>query len=264
MIKQQYGQASRWDLANGYSSGNDMGIFNNKDEPGVPDWNPRPAFFYMYYFQKYFGDHMLKSTVTGSSNVICYASSFSSGEIGVVIINKGISAQVVKIDIPGFGFGTRYYYYSLTGGTDNGNFSQKVYVNGNGPDNLTGGPIGNLTLLKAWSDEIKRPVTIYSPGYSIQYVLIDNGTNIIDGINDNSVQKPGIWPNPAKDFVFVSSPDIIERIDLLSSNGTILQTIKPQSAAEPCRLELNVPSGIYFIITTTKGKIAVEKVMVLE
>ena len=37
LIKQQYGQASRWDLANGYSNGDDQGILNNRDEPGVPN-----------------------------------------------------------------------------------------------------------------------------------------------------------------------------------------------------------------------------------
>jgi hypothetical protein len=221
LIKQQYGQAARWDLANGYSNGDDHGIFNNKDETGVPNWNPRPAFFYMYYFQKYFGDHLLRSTVTGNQNIVCYASSFSSGEIGLVIINKGTTAGVVKIDIPDFGYGDRYYCYSLAGGTDNGSFSQKVYVNDKAPDNITGGPINSLVLIKAWSDIIDRPVTLYSPGYSVQYVLIDNGTNVIDNISDNEVIKPVIYPNPARDMITISSPFIVDRIEVISLNGTL-------------------------------------------
>jgi hypothetical protein len=89
LIKQQYGQSSRWNLANGYSSGNNQGMFNNKDETCIPDWNPRPAFFYMYYFQKYFGDHLIRSTVSGDPDIIAYASAFTSGEIGIVVINNG-------------------------------------------------------------------------------------------------------------------------------------------------------------------------------
>ena len=51
IIKNGYGEASRWDFANGYDNGNDMGMFNNGDEPGAPLWNPRPAFYYMYFFR---------------------------------------------------------------------------------------------------------------------------------------------------------------------------------------------------------------------
>jgi len=54
MIKNKYGMACRWDLANGYENGNDHGLFNKGDEPGVPKWNPRPAYYYLYYFQKIF------------------------------------------------------------------------------------------------------------------------------------------------------------------------------------------------------------------
>lgn len=57
LIKNQYALACRWDLANGWENGNDHGMFNIGDEPDVPKWNPRPVFFYMYYFQQTFGDH---------------------------------------------------------------------------------------------------------------------------------------------------------------------------------------------------------------
>ena len=88
-LKNNYGETSRWDLANGWSNGNDHGLFNIGDEPGVAIWNPRPAFYYMYYFQKMIGDRLLTSTVIGSSDVLAYASSFSSGEKGVILVNKG-------------------------------------------------------------------------------------------------------------------------------------------------------------------------------
>src|SRR6185312_13240074 len=40
IIKNQFGEASRWDLANGWDNGDDQGLFNNGDEPGAPKWNP--------------------------------------------------------------------------------------------------------------------------------------------------------------------------------------------------------------------------------
>lgn len=264
LIKQEYGQASRWDLANGYSGGNDHGLFNNKDEPGVPDWNPRPAFFYMYYFQKYFGNHLLKSTVTGNQSIVCYASSFSSGEIGVVIINKGTTGEVIKFDIPGFGYGNRFYMHTLRGGTDNGSFSQKVYVNNQPPDNLTGGPINDLSYLKAWSDVIKRPVTIYSPAYSVQYVLIDNGTNVIDNVSENETIKPIIYPNPATRGITVTSPLFIDKIEIIGLNGTIIETVFPEKTDNLVPLDLSIPNGIYLIKVYNGSRSSVEKLVVMK
>src|SRR5699024_10802243 len=56
LIKYEYGMAARWNIANGWDNGNDHGMFNKGDAPGgVPEWNPRPDFYHMYYFQKFFG-----------------------------------------------------------------------------------------------------------------------------------------------------------------------------------------------------------------
>src|SRR5581483_6956919 len=97
LIKDKYGEASRWDLANAWDNGDDQGTFSAGDEPGVAKWTPRPSFFHMYYFQKYFGDQMISSTVSGSADVVGYASTFSSGQAGIVIVNKGTTTQTVQV-----------------------------------------------------------------------------------------------------------------------------------------------------------------------
>ena len=170
-LQNKYGMTGRWDLANGWSNGNDMGLFNIGDEPGAVKWNARPAFYYMYYFQKMLGDRMLKSTVSGSSDVLSFASSFSSGEKGVIIINKGTTAQNVNITSNATA-GNRFYFYILTGGTDNGDFSRKVFVNGKGPDGISGGP-SSYTTLNAYSAETKNGIKVALPARSVVYVVID-------------------------------------------------------------------------------------------
>jgi hypothetical protein len=170
-LQNKYGMTGRWDLANGWSNGNDMGLFNIGDEPGAVKWNARPAFYYMYYFQKILGDRMLKSTVSGSSDVLSFASSFSSGEKGVIIINKGTTAQNVNITSNATA-GNRFYFYILTGGTDNGDFSRKVFVNGKGPDGISGGP-SSYTTLNAYSAETKNGIKVALPARSVVYVVID-------------------------------------------------------------------------------------------
>lgn len=170
-LQNKYGMTARWDLANGWSDGNDMGLFNIGDEPAVVKWNARPAFYYMYYFQKMIGDRSLKSTVSGSSDVLSFASSFSSGEKGVILVNKGTAAQNVSITSNATA-GKRFYYYRLTGGTDNGEFSRKVFVNGKGPDIISGGPSSYATL-KAYSSETKNGIKMALLPRSVVYLVID-------------------------------------------------------------------------------------------
>lgn len=173
IIKNNFGEASRWDIANGYDNGDDQGMFNNGSEPGAPLWNPRPSFFYLYYFQKFFGDRMVYDTLKGSNtDITTYSSTFSSGQAGTVLINSGTLNHVVAIDFQHYPAGAKYYWYILTGGTDNGNFSGQVYVNGTGPSTATGGPL-NYSSLKAYSAPLTGTIKIKLPPLSVVYLVAD-------------------------------------------------------------------------------------------
>jgi hypothetical protein len=173
IIKNLFGEASRWDLANGWANGDDQGMFNEGDEPGVPQWNPRPAFYYMYYYQKFFGDRMVTDTlVTTNSDLTTYSSTFTSGQAGTVIVNSSLNNHIVAINFQHFPAGTQYYWYSLTGGTDNGNFSGQVLVNGTSPTNATGGPL-NYATLKAWSAPLTGTIKMTVPGRSVIYLVAE-------------------------------------------------------------------------------------------
>lgn len=201
LIKNKYGQASRWDLANGWDNGNDHGTFSQGGEPGVPAWTPRPSFYHMYYFRKYFGDQMVSSSVAGNNDIISYASTFSSGQVGTVIVNKGTSTQLVKLNFQNFYPGNRYYWYTLTGDADNGEFSRKVLINGSGPAGVAGGPAGYVDL-KANSSLCENDVRLSIPPRSATFVLIDKSsvTAVVDiDPEDKLVQ---VFPNPSNDGNF--------------------------------------------------------------
>lgn len=172
-VKNKYGLTARWDLANGWSNGNDHGLFNIGDEPNVTKWNPRPAFYYMYYFQKTMGDRMLGVSQTGGANILSYASSFTSGEKAVILVNKGTDTQTALVKLDNAKPGSRYYWYILTGGTDNGEFSRKVYVNGQGPTELSGGPASSYTSVKPYSASTTGVVKVSLQGRSVVYLVID-------------------------------------------------------------------------------------------
>ena len=173
-IKNKYGMTSRWDLANGWDNGNDHGLFNIGNEPGnVSKWNPRPAFYYMYYFQKMLGDRLLPANFGYGSNILAYASSFTSGEKGIVLVNKNKAANVLQVALTNAKPGSRFYWYTLTGGSDNGDFSRKVYVNGQGPTEDSGGPSATYTTIKPNSALTSGGIKVSMPARSVVYLVID-------------------------------------------------------------------------------------------
>jgi len=172
LIKNKYGMASRWDLANSWSGGDDMGLFSYGNEPGVAQYAARPAFYYLFYFQKYFGD-MMVDAISTMNEISVYASQFTSGQGGIVLVNKSNTEQVVELALKNFNPGKRYYTFTLTGGNDNGSFSRKVYVNGNTTTAVAGGP-ENYESIKPKSSLLNGKIKIAIPEYAVVHLLIEN------------------------------------------------------------------------------------------
>ena len=161
-LKNKYGMAARWDLLNGWSNGDDHGLFSDGNEPGIPKWTPRPSFYYMYFFQKMLGDRFIPATVKNTSAIIPYASIYSSGQVNITLINTSASPVTTEVKINNFNTGNRFYWYRLEGSNDNGEFSGKVLVNGGGPALAAGGPADYATL-KAYSATTLNGIKIIVP-----------------------------------------------------------------------------------------------------
>ena len=174
-IKNKYGLAARWDLLNGWDGGNDHGLFSDGGSPDDPRWNPRPSFYYMYYFQKNTGDRLIANTVQaagGSPAIKAYSSTYSSGQLTVTLLNTAATPQVVQVNTKNFRAGSRYYWYSLEGSTDNGEFSRKVLVNGTRPQGAAGGP-DNYATLKAQSAVTTGGIKVSVPARGAVCLVID-------------------------------------------------------------------------------------------
>ena len=170
-LKSKFALAARWDLFNGWGGGNDHGLFSAGDEPGVSRWSPRPSFYYLYYLQRMMGDKLLAAHIQGDTSLRAYASSFSSGELGAAIVNSAATPATVTIETHHFKPGARYYWYSLQGGDDNGEFSAKVLVNGQGPTGVAGGPPDYATL-KANAAPASAGVRVTVPARGAVFLVI--------------------------------------------------------------------------------------------
>lgn len=68
--------------------------------------------------------------------------------------------------------GIRYYWYSLEGSNDNGEFSRKVLVNGNGPVGEAGGPT-NYHTMKALSSVTTNGLKVTIPARGAIFMMVD-------------------------------------------------------------------------------------------
>lgn len=176
-IKNKYGMTARWDLLNGWDNGNDHGLFSDGGSSDDPRMNPRPSFYHMYYFQKNIGDRLVSSNVVATANNIAssikaYASTYSSGEVNVTLVNTSAIPQNVEIKTKNFNAGSRYYWYSLEGSNDNGEFSRKVLVNGSGPKGAAGGP-SDYASLKALSAQTNKGIKVAVPAWGSVCLVVD-------------------------------------------------------------------------------------------
>jgi hypothetical protein len=259
VIKNKYGQASRWDLANGWANGDDHGMFNIGDEPdAVAKWNPRPPFYHMYYFQKFMGDRMVNATVTGSADIACYASTFSSGQVAAVIVNKGTGTQLTQLYFQNFVPGDRYYWYTLTGSNDNGEFSRKVLINGNGPAGAAGGP-ADYASIKANAATAGFDVKISAPPRSVTFVVVEKNATITAVTDiDPANKRVRIYPNPSVRGEFTiqfngfAATDVFD-VTIINAAG---QAVWRRNVKNSNRLQViqYLQSGIYIVkIKTAKG-----------
>jgi hypothetical protein len=171
-MKNKFGLTARWDLFNGWSNGNDHGLFSSGDEPGASKWDPRPSFYYLFFFRKCIGDRMVDATVSGSSSIKAYGSTYDSGEGNVTLLNTSSTAQTVMVKFKNFRMGDRFYWYTMEGGNDNGDFSRRVFVNGAGPTGVAGGPPGYETL-KARSAITSGGIKLTVPAWSAVFIMVD-------------------------------------------------------------------------------------------
>ncbi|MBW8684958.1 alpha-L-arabinofuranosidase [Chitinophaga rhizophila] len=174
MIRNKFGMASRWDLANAWENGNDHGLFSQGESAsGEAKWTPRPAFYYQYFFQKFLGDRAIDAVVADSNaGVNAYASTFSSGEVGITLVNRAAMTRNVTVNFKNFIPGERFYWYVLTGGEGVTGFSRKVFVNGAGPSGISGGP-ANYNVLNPYGASTAGGIKVSLPPMGVVNMVIE-------------------------------------------------------------------------------------------
>ena len=212
--KHGYDAVMLWDMQNGYENpndgkdGGDHGIISRNDAgednilgnaDDLPDWSAYPALYAYHYFHKYFGDVMLQGN-SSHSDLLVYPTKFTSGEIGIVLLNKSNTQHTPTITVQQQTLGARVYWHTITG---EGDMDRTVFINGNGPALGSSGVSGPQN----YADIPPQSALIYgnsflfdAPAYSVSYIALETGTVTGNGVPSNSSDDE-IFPNPTNGFV---------------------------------------------------------------
>jgi hypothetical protein len=268
MIKNNFGLAARWLLVNG-----DGGMFYDGSNKSL-QYQPRTDFYYAYYQQKFTGDHII-STSSTNSNILAYASRYASGETGLVIVNKGTSSQVVKINPKNIGGGDKYYVYSLTGGSDNGDFSLYVTVNGVAPSGTQWGPRATLESIPAYAFPNDSNILVQSPGRSVQFIMVDSGPKNPTPTIVNKIHKTKLkvinFPNPFEtsttiEFQTLKTSNV--SLTVYNQTGEKINTLVDQTLSSGLHSfnfdGSSLPGGIYFYKLQVDNDVTTQKMVLVK
>jgi len=87
-------------------------------------------------------------------------------------VHQNATLIPVEIKTGDYPVGRRYYWYSLKGGNDNGDFSRKVFVNDHSTDAVAGGPSDYATL-KARSSLTAKGIRVEVPAIGAVFLVIE-------------------------------------------------------------------------------------------
>jgi hypothetical protein len=262
MMNNNFGMSARWLVANSESDG----MFYFGGSTTIPKWNPRPDFYYLTYMQRFIGDHAISTSSGGNNDILAYATRYSSGHTSVVLVNKGSTDYVVKLDPSNIGVGQKFYVFTLTG-VDNSQWPQSVVINGYGPTVAAWGPLDSLANIPAWAYPIENEIRLASPARSVEFVLADSGSRIISSVEGNvakiveQFKLQQNFPNPFNPQTTISyslasaSTVTLKVYDVM---GREVATLVHNERQTPGTYEVpfdggNLSSGVYFYNLQTEG-----------
>jgi hypothetical protein len=151
--------ANLWDIANGWNTEaeGDHGMLS-LEHPGLPDITPYACYYSFLLYANGFGDTQVRATSTDAS-IVVFASSFSDGRLGVVLINESDQPRVVSLSLPDYRRSGPLQAWSFTADAlDSG----RIRLNGVLGPHFYGGPD---------PDDAPPYATVVQPGTAPQLTL---------------------------------------------------------------------------------------------
>lgn len=220
IAKNGYGFSNSW--VNEWSIGADNsthGLISQSDDLNQPTYTPRTAYMPYYFYGKYFGDHIVNSTLTGSG-VRVYSSVFAGGEAGLVIVNANSTDQYVQLNMNSTKYNNKKAYWHEFYATDLADGNTKFYINGQTGTTVGGGPT-NYTTIPPYQATFTNNSILKIKKYSVIYInLTFNQATDITTVLDNDNSDFLISSNLASEFVCIKrNSDMLATIEIYNLMG---------------------------------------------
>ncbi len=249
MIKNRVSLSTIWVNEWKLNDNHTKGVFALEDHTQA-NYSPRPSYLPYYYLDKYLGDYLVKTTSTGSDKIKVIGSQFSSGELGLVIINYDNSAIDVSFDLTDEDMNYDSLYWDVAHVDNTLPGTTKFFVNGATSNTLGGGPhpLSSVAMNVASYEQGK---VLVLPKLSITYLVLipksqpNTGTSI--DIKNSSFT---VFPNPCKDQLTIRSASAIKYIKLYDIYGRNLIDDDTVVNREDKVIQIDVThfsNGIYFL-----------------
>ena len=266
-VSEPYGLVNYWDIQNG-SGADDHGMFTYRED-SVADDLPHPSFFPYYLSGKMFGDVLVRSADDGAG-IHTYASLFSNGYTGVMVVNETGEEKRAVITLPGLTAGDTLYRYELYTPALS---SRKIYLNGqSSPEGEWYGPRGydQIAPYVTMTENNGSCTTGLRP-YSVNFFVMKatGSTGVRQSPAGNNSLTLMVSPNPATQrstITYTLPAPASLCLALYNLNGERIQVLwegKATAGSHTLYADVSsLPAGIYILRLVTRDRVLTKKIMI--
>lgn len=247
LIKNQYSLASIWVSEWKHNDTDEKatsGIMAVED-PNQPDYSARPSYMPFYLYNQCFGDKMIGARVQGNDSIIAYASQFSSGEYGLVIVNQ--SASETQLSIDGVNWDQAFWHELYADNINLGN--TRFYLNGEGPNTAGGGPL-HFDQIPFYQNQYRQGHTFTTKAWSVNFLVLRSETSSPTGFEQMEKPRMQIYPNPTDQTLHIETDIAVEQISVMDIKGRLLW--EKEGSCEKVDVS-DLKDGLYFLGIRSNG-----------
>ena len=254
VIKNKLGMSTMWVSEWKWKADREPKAFLALQDPDQDDYTARPIYMPYHFYGKCFGDHMVNATVAGEG-INAYASRFSSGEIGIVVVNTNSTSKDVKLSYNGFVPGGVEWYEVYSNTLNQGD--KRFYINGQTGLTPGGGPEEFYNVAPYWAENISGK-NIKVPAYSINFIVQKGITTSTETFaNLRSVK---VYPNPANYYIIIENA-AGANLRIFDATGRKVYRATANSNNELINVS-DLDSGVYLVIITNKEQTVTKRIFV--
>jgi hypothetical protein len=111
--------------------------------------------------------------------------------------------------------------------------------------------------------KIGSGISIAAPARSVNYILVENGGNIITANEADENEQFNVYPNPSSGNIRIDFPFAgVTKVELVNSIGKVVLTQSIEATQVSHEIKTSIPSGLYVVRLTHKNRTLSSKIII--